>query len=290
MSAQRLSLSARRAKLRAVLAGKECRSPASVFDAMSARVAESVGYELGLLGGSVASAAALAAPDLTVLTLTELAGVVRSICRASDLALFVDADHGYGNALSVRRTIEELEHAGASGCSIEDTVLPARFGAKGDEFLSCDEMVGKLRAAVDARQDAGFVIAGRTGALKIEGVEATAARAKAYAEAGVDAIFLAGVEHVGAIEAIGAVTSLPIICGNAPGSLDRAQLAALGVRILNQGHQPQAIAVEALRQTYAHLHGGGAPGDLAPRMPKPDVMDAAVRGADYRRWKKDYLG
>ena len=152
MSAQRLSLSARRAKLRAVLAGKECRSPASVFDAMSARVAESVGYELGLLGGSVASAAALAAPDLTVLTLTELAGVVRSICRASDLALFVDADHGYGNALSVRRTIEELEHAGASGCSIEDTVLPARFGAKGDEFLSCDEMVGKLRAAVDARQ------------------------------------------------------------------------------------------------------------------------------------------
>src|SRR5262249_3913115 len=148
-----LSAHARREKLRAILSADSCVSPASVYDAMSARVAESVGYELGMLGGSVASVSAISAPDLTVATLTEVAGVVRSICRASNLALFIDADHGFGNALSVRRTIEELEHAGAAGMSIEDTLLPVPYGAKEDAVISLSEMVGKLKAALSARQD-----------------------------------------------------------------------------------------------------------------------------------------
>ncbi|MGH8620573.1 MAG: isocitrate lyase/PEP mutase family protein, partial [Burkholderiales bacterium] len=137
-----------RKRLRAVFAGTKCLSPASVYDALSARVAESVGYELGMLAGSVASNTTLAAPDLIVLTLTEFADQVRRILRASGLSLIVDADHGYGNALNVMRTVEELEHAGVSALSIEDTVLPARFGqAEGtDELISLAEMVGKLKA------------------------------------------------------------------------------------------------------------------------------------------------
>ncbi len=286
----RLSAAAKRARLRAVLNGDACVSPASVFDALSARVADSVGYQLGMLGGSVASAAALAAPDLTVLTLTELAALVRTICRNSDLALFVDADHGYGNALSVRRTIEELEHAGAAGLSIEDTLLPARFGVTGDELLSVDEMSGKLRAAVEARQDASFVIAGRTGALAREGLAATVERVKRYADAGVDAIFLAGLTSIDEIVAVRAVISLPIICGNAPDSLDRAGLASHGARILLQGHQPQVIVIETLRLVYQHLHGGGAPRDLATRMPAGNFMNEIIQGPAYRAFRKDYLG
>src|SRR3954469_2192558 len=136
----------RRNRLRELMAGNECLSPASVYDALSARAAESVGYELGMLAGSVASNTTLAAPDLIVLTMTEFADQIRRIQRASTLSLLVDADHGYGNALNVMRTVEECEHAGVSAMSIEDTVLPTRFGQKegSDELISKEEAVGKL--------------------------------------------------------------------------------------------------------------------------------------------------
>src|SRR5215475_5015835 len=114
----------RRKKFRAVLAGTKCLSPASVFDPLSARIAQSVGYEIGLLAGSVASNTTLAAPDLIVITLTEVADQVRRIMRVCNLSLIVDADHGYGNALNVMRTTQELEHAGVSAFTIEDTELP----------------------------------------------------------------------------------------------------------------------------------------------------------------------
>src|SRR6185503_8459211 len=117
-----------RNRFRAVLAGSKCLSPASVYDPLSARIAEAVGYEIGMLAGSVASNSTLAAPDLIVLTLTEFAEQIRRIKRASNLPLLVDADHGYGNALNVMRTVWELDHAGVSCMSIEDTSLPIRYG------------------------------------------------------------------------------------------------------------------------------------------------------------------
>ena len=123
-----------RERLRKLMAGTQCLSPASVYDPLSARVAEAVGYEIGMLAGSVASNTTLAAPDLIVLTLTEFADQVRRIMRASDLSLIVDADHGYGNALNVMRTVEELQHAGVSAMSIEDTALPTRFNAAFHSF------------------------------------------------------------------------------------------------------------------------------------------------------------
>ncbi len=289
MSQKRLTATQKRQRLRAAFAADHCVSPASVFDALSARVAESVGYELAMLGGSVASAGALAAPDLTVLTLTELAGVARSICRNSNLALFIDSDHGFGNALSVRRTIEELEHAGASGCSIEDTHLPARFGAKGEEIISKDEMVGKLKAALAARMDSSFIIAGRTIAMKSEGLESTIARVKAYAETGVDTIFLLGVESLDQLRAVRAEVNLPLMLGTVPEFASREEFAQAGVRIALQGHQPQAIAVEALRQAYVHLHGGGSPDGLKARVASSDFMDLMLQGPDYRDWRRDYL-
>ena len=104
-----------RRHLRAVLTGDVCLSPATVYDALSARVAESVGYRIGVLSGSVCSGTVLAAPDIALQTLTEFADQVRRIMRVARLSLVVDADHGYGNALNVMRTVGELEHAGVSG-------------------------------------------------------------------------------------------------------------------------------------------------------------------------------
>lgn len=116
--------SARRKRFRELLAGGECLNPGSVFDPMSARIAEHVGYEFGMFAGSTASMTVLGAPDHIVLTLSEFVAQCQRINRAFSLPLMVDADHGYGNALNVMRTVEELEIAGVSGMSIEDTDLP----------------------------------------------------------------------------------------------------------------------------------------------------------------------
>lgn len=280
-----------REHLRGVLAATKCLSPASVYDALSARVAEAVGYEIGMLAGSVASNTTLAAPDLIVLTLTEFADQVRRIMRASTLSLIVDADHGYGNALNVMRTIEELEHAGVSALSIEDTALPARFGQRegADELISTEEMVGKLKAAVSARKDRTLVIAGRTAALKIEDTVRTVARVKAYSTTGVDAIFIVGLEKLEQIEAVHEATRLPIIVGSAPASLKREDLAARGARILLQGHQPVAAAVKALRKVYAHLYCGGAPAELKDEVASAKEMEQLVGAGLYRERQQQYL-
>jgi carboxyvinyl-carboxyphosphonate phosphorylmutase len=280
----------RRNRLRKLIAGNECLSPASVYDALSARVAKSVGFELGMLAGSVASNTTLGAPDLIVLTMTEFADQIRRITRASDLSLIVDADHGYGNALNVMRTVEECEHSGVSAMSIEDTVLPTRFGnTGGEELISIPEGVGKMKAALSARSDPALVIAGRTSALKVEGLEGTLARAKAYAEAGVDAIFLVGVETVAQVKAVHDATKLPVIVGSAPASIKREDFAAAGARVLLQGHQPVAAAVKALREVYEHLHKGGAPADLKSKIASSEEMNAVTRNDIWKGWQKDFL-
>jgi len=280
-----------RKRLRAVLAGTKCLSPASVHDPLSARVAEAVGYELGMLAGSVASNTTLAAPDLIVLTLTEFADQVRRIMRASRLSLIVDADHGYGNALNVMRTVEELEHAGVSGMSIEDTALPARFGQPGgtDELISTAEMAGKLKAAVAARRDPALVILGRTAALKVEGTEGAVTRAKAFSATGVDAIFLVGVESAEQVRAVHEATKLPVMVGSAPASIRREDFAGAGARILLQGHQPLPAAVKALKEVYTHLHNGGAPADLEDKLASAQEMDELVNGDAWKRRQRDYL-
>ena len=280
----------RRNRLRKIFAGNECLSPASVFDALSARVAESVGYQIGMLAGSTASSTTLGAPDLIVLTMTEFADQIRRITRASTLSLIVDADHGYGNALNVMRTVEECEHSGVSCMSIEDTVLPTRFGKTGgEELISKEEGVGKMKAALKARQDPSLMIAGRTSALKIEGIEGTLARAKAYAAVGVDAIFLVGVESIEQVKTVRDAVKLPVIVGSAPASLKREDFAAAGARIVLQGHQPVAAAVKALREIYEHLYKGGAPADYKSRVATPEEMDKLIRNDEYRAWQREYL-
>lgn len=279
-----------RKRLRAILAGKQCLSPATVYDALSARIAESIGYEIGIFSGSVSASTTLAAPDLVLQTLTEFADQVRRIMRGGQLSLLVDADHGYGNALNVMRTVQELEHAGVSALTVEDLVLPAPFGQSEDAYalVSIDEMLGKLRAALQARQDPSLVIAGRIAALKAEGVESSVARAKAYATTGIDAIFITGLEKLSDFEAIRAAIELPIIVGTAP-AVKREDLAARGVRILLQGHSAVAAAARALRDTYTHLYNGGAPADLKSKIASSEEMNRWLGGERYRKWQREYL-
>ncbi len=279
-----------RQKLRAIFAGNQCFSPATVYDALSARVAESVGFQIGMLAGSVASNTTLAAPDLIVITLTEFADQVRRIMRNSNLSLVVDADHGYGNALNAMRTVQELEHAGVSCMSLEDTVLPRPFGQIVPEtYTSIEEGAAKLRAAVSAKRDPSFMIAGRSSSLKSEGLEGALARFKAYEKTGVDAIFVVGIETLEQIKAINASVKLPIIVGSAPASIKREDLAPYNVKIMLQGHQPVAAAVKALHECYSHLFKGGAPADLKSKIASNEEMEKLLQADQYKKWQQDYL-
>ncbi|MCC6534508.1 MAG: isocitrate lyase/phosphoenolpyruvate mutase family protein [Burkholderiales bacterium] len=283
-------LSERRARYRRVLQGDACVHPASVFDAMSARIAESLGFEVGMFAGSTASATVLGAPDIIVLTLTEFADQILRICRASALPLMVDADHGYGNALNVMRTVEECESAGVCGLTIEDTVLPAAFGAKGEAMISVPEFAAKLRAAVAARQDPSLVVIGRTNGLKLAGIPETIERVNAAQDTGVDAIFLVGGTTRAEIEAVHKVCRLPLILGGGTPELsDKAWLAAHGVRVALQGHQPLYASVKAVYDTLKHLREGGSTAALADKVASEALLDVALKQKQYKGWQGEYL-
>jgi oxaloacetate decarboxylase len=282
----------RRRQFRTLLKGGDCVHPGSVFDPVSARFAERLGFELAMFAGSVASMTVLGAPDLTVLTLSELADQARRICRAAALPLLVDADHGYGNALNVMRTVAELETAGVAGLTIEDTDLPPAFNSPGGmRLIPLDEGVAKMRAAIAARIDPDLVIVGRTGALAVSGVNEAIARATAYQAAGVDAIFLAGARSRDQLEALSAALDLPIILGGAGPAFadaDKKYLAAHGVRVRLQGHQPYAAAMAAVYTTLKALRAGTSPAELDGLAP-PALIAEATNDADYRRWMKEFL-
>src|SRR5258707_11560183 len=206
----------RREALRSILSGSACIRPGSVYDATSIRIAEDLGFEVGMFGGSVASLAVLGDPDIALITLTELCEQMRRMSRASVLPVLVDADHGYGNALNVRRAVQELEAAGAAGLTIEDTLLPQAFGQTKTHLISLDEGVGKMKAALDGRGDPAQGIMGRTGAVSITDLDEAITRARAYEAAGVDALFFTGIKNRAELEAISAATKLPIVLGGAP--------------------------------------------------------------------------
>ena len=280
----------KREAFRAILSGKDVIKPGSVYDPISARIAEDVGFELGLFGGSAASLTILGDPDLLLITLSELAEQVRRICRAGNIPVLVDADHGYGNALNVRRTVQELEAAGAAGLTIEDTLLPQAYGQAKPQVISIDEGVGKMRAALSGRSDLSLVIAGRTGAASITTIDDTVARAKAYEATGVDALFFTGLKTRAELQAIAAATKLPIIMGSADGELaDMTFLASQRVRVANQGHAPIAAATQAVYQTLKELRDGTAPKSLRG-LPSSELTNRLMRYADMKAHIADFLG
>ena len=279
----------RRRRFRAILDGNRCVHPASVFDPISARIAEDLGFELGMFAGSVASLAVLGAPDIILLTLSEFAAQAYRIGRAGTLPLLVDADHGYGNALNVMRSVDELETAGVAALTIEDTELPAAFGADKARLVSIDEGVGKLRAAIAARQDPDLVVVGRTAATSLTGIADAVARAKAYAATGVDALFFVGVKKRAELDAIAGAVSVPIILGGAGAELEDAEyLATRGVRIALQGHVPIMASVRAVYDTLKALRSGAKPASIAA-IASAELMEQVTRDRAYKRWAEAFL-
>ncbi len=282
-----MNASDKRRAFRALLKGDRCHYPASVFDPLSGRAAQELGYECLFMAGSVASLVILGAPDLVVITLSELAEQARRIARATSLPFFLDADHGFGNALSVMRSVQELEASGLSGLTIEDTALPESFGENDSRPMPLEESLGKLRAAVAARSDPDFVVIGRSGAVGSTGLADALLRIEAFQTTGVDAIFLSGLKTGPEIEACAKACRLPLLLGAIPeGICERDELSRFGVRAVITGHRPHAAGIFA---TYDMLRvaqdgkPGKAPAD------ETRLMDRLSRKADYAKWKRDYL-
>jgi oxaloacetate decarboxylase len=280
----------RREALRAILSGPLCVRPGSVYDATSIRIAEDLGFEVGMFGGSVASLAVLGDPDIALITLTELAEQMRRMSRAASLPVLVDADHGYGNALNVRRTVQELDVAGAAGLTIEDTLLPQAFGEPKTQLIPLEEGVGKMKAALDGRGDPSLVILARTGAVSITGLDDAIVRARAYETTGVDALFFTGIKARGELEAISAATRLPIVLGGAPEEMTALDyLCGQRVRIALQGHAPFAAATQAVYETLKALREGISPKHLKG-LASSELTGRVTRDAAMKARSADFLG
>ncbi len=183
-------------RLRELLAGADLIVAPGAYDALSARLIAQAGFPAVYMTGFGTAASVLGQPDVGLLTMSEMVSRAAAISAviasvAGDLPLIADADTGYGNPINVRRTIHEYESAGVAGLHIEDQVWPKKCGhMEGKQVIPMDEMVQKVRAAVEARQDPDFVIIARTDANAVHGLEDAIHRGKAYHEAGADVIFI----------------------------------------------------------------------------------------------------
>ena len=177
--------------LKKLILEKEILIMPAAYDAVSGIIIEQVGFKATTVSGYAASATILGKPDLSLITLAEMVNHTRNICEAVDIPVLVDGDTGHGNVLNVIRTVKEFEKAGAAGLFIEDQTFPKRCGhLEGKQVISTEEMVAKIKAAVDAREDPDFIIQARTDALATHGIDEAIERANIYREAGADLLFV----------------------------------------------------------------------------------------------------
>ncbi|UYK40210.1 methylisocitrate lyase [Microbacterium terricola] len=201
----------KRRVLRERLASGELLRFPGAFNPLSARLIERKGFDGVYISGAVLSAD-LGLPDIGLTTLTEVAGRGQQIARMTDLPAIIDADTGFGEPMNVARTIQTLEDAGLAGTHIEDQVNPKRCGhLDGKAVVDADTAVKRIRAAVDARRDPGFLIMARTDIRAVEGIDAAIDRAKALVDAGADAIFPEAMRDLGEFEAMRTALDVPIL-------------------------------------------------------------------------------
>ncbi|MDQ3185162.1 MAG: methylisocitrate lyase [Pseudomonadota bacterium] len=199
-------------RFRAALAAEKPLQVAGCINAYASRMADRSGFRAIYLSGAGVAAASLGLPDLAISTLDDVLTDVRRITDITDVPLLVDADTGFGNALNIARTVKSLIKSGAGAMHIEDQVQAKRCGHRpGKAIVSQEEMVDRIRAAVDARTDTDFVVMARTDALAVEGLQAATDRACLYVEAGADMIFPEAVTELGMYRQFAAAVKVPIL-------------------------------------------------------------------------------
>jgi 2-methylisocitrate lyase-like PEP mutase family enzyme len=252
-------------------------------NALAARLIEAAGYKMMMLSGAAVANTYLGMPDIGLVSVTELAGHVAAVRDAVGIPILADADTGFGNAINARRTVKLLERAGANAIMLEDQTYPKRCGHfEGKDVISKQEMVSKLKAAVDARIDPDMMILARTDARAVEGFEAALDRARAYQEAGADFLFVEAPvtkEELLAIprEVPGIHLCNMVIGGKTP-LLPREELAKAGYAVVLYANAALQASLLAMQQVLQHLHDTGSVAGIESKLmmfaDRQKVLDA----------------
>ena len=264
-----------------------------IYDAVGARIAAQLGFDVVFISGYSVSAARLGEPDFGFLTQTEMADAARSVCRVSTAPVIVDADTGYGNALNVQRAVRELQEAGAAGIFLEDQVWPKKCGhMRGKRVISTEEHAAKLRAACDARSDRDLFVVARTDARQPLGLDAAIDRCLAYKEAGADALFVEAPQSVEELERIAAALPPPLVAnmierGVTP-HLTRPELEQLGFNLIVCPLGALFAAAKAITDVLTELRERETTAEVYDSMLAfdefNDLVDVAGRYADEARY------
>ena len=256
---------------------------AGVYDALSALIAEQAGFEALYLSGASIAYTRLALGDVGLTTETEVEDVLSRVAERVRAPLIADADTGFGNAVNVQRTVRRFERAGAAMIQLEDQAFPKRCGhLDGKAVVPVDEMCGKLRAALDARHDAGTLILARTDALAVEGLDAALERAERYLACGVDALFIEALRSSAQMDAACArfAARVPLLANMVEGGKtpvqSAAELGARGFRIVIFPGGAARAAAFALRDYYASLAAHGSTRPFASRILDFDGLNALI--------------
>lgn len=261
----------KRKKLRSLAAERRAIIVPGAANALFARVIEDMGFPVVYVTGAGIANMSLGVPDVGLCTLTEVAQVVSNISDVVDLPLIVDADTGFGNPLNMYRTVQVLERAGASALQIEDQVFPKKCGHfSGKAVIPVDEMVQKVRAAVDARTDQNLQIIARTDSRAIEGLDAAIERAQAYQEAGADLIFVEAPQSAEELDRIGRAINAPqvanIVFGGRTPDVGQAALADMGFAFTLYANAALQAAIRSTREVLTALKDTGSLNEVADRL------------------------
>ena len=280
------------ARLRGLLARERLLVAPGVFDGLSARLAERAGSEaVYASGGAIARSAGY--PDLGLLGVGEVLDRLAQITEAVSIPVIADADTGYGNALNVRRAVRAFERVGVAALHLEDQESPKRCGHyEGKRLVPTGEMVGKLRAALEARRDPDLVVIARTDAVAVEGLEAALERAGAYREAGADVLFVEAPESEAQIEAIARRLPGPklinVFRGGKTPLLPQERLAALGYRVAILPSDLQRAAIRAMEETLQAIGRDGNASAVDDRLASFAERDEIVGLGAYRALDERY--
>lgn len=262
-------MSAHRQRLRAHISTGRLLTVPGAANALTARIIEDVGFEAVYVSGAGVANTFLGVPDIGLLSLPQLVAHVTAMREAVDLPLIVDADTGFGNAVNVWHTVRALERAGASAIQLEDQTFPKRCGHfAGKSVIPAEEMVQKVRAAVEARHDSDLLIIARTDALAVESIDAACERARLYHQAGAEIIFVEGPRDGAEIERVAAAVNAPklinLVEGGVTPHLAPARLQELGFAIALYANLALLASIHAMRETLFHLLADGDPATRPP--------------------------
>lgn len=252
----------RRANFRERIAQRDALLIAGAFNAMSARIIEDTGFEAVYLTGAGVTNMSFGLPDLSFVGLHDMSEHAARIRDVVSLPLIVDADTGFGNALNMRQTVRTLERCGADAIQIEDQMLPKRCGHfEGKQVIPAAEMVGKIKAGLDARTDDNVQIVARTDAAAVNGMGDAIERAHRYAQAGADVLFIEATETREDIRRLPELFDVPllinVVIGGKTPTLDRAELAELGYGLTLYANAALQGAVCGMQRALTTLHENG---------------------------------